>query len=122
MRISDWSSDVCSSDLVGGAEGDEGGDVEAAHPDDVEAGLVGGEAELPGIVVAESRLGLDADPRQQRAQFLQDAAFGDRQDQGLVGGQGAGAPQASGVEGRGKIGRAAVRERMGRYWMRSGGG
>src|SRR3546814_1644070 len=88
MRISDWSSDVCSSDLVelhqhvvagdpqvGGAESDEGGDVEAAHPDDVEAGLVGGEAELAGIVVAESRLGLDADPRQQRAQFLQDAAL-----------------------------------------------
>src|SRR3546814_9199623 len=69
MRISDWSSDVCSSDL------------------------------------AESRLGLDADPRQQRAQFLQDAALGDRQDQGLVGGQDAGAPQASGVEGRGTASR-----------------
>src|SRR3546814_13251556 len=63
------------------------GHVEAAHTDDIEPRAVGGEAELAGAVVREGSLRLQPDMCQQRAQFGQDAALGDRQDEGLVGGQ-----------------------------------
>src|SRR3546814_3852998 len=72
---------------MGGAEGDESGHVEAAHTDDIEPRAVGGEAELAGAVVREGSLRLQPDMCQQRAQFGQDAALGDRQDEGLVGGR-----------------------------------
>ncbi len=45
------------------AERDKGRDVEAAHPDDVETGVAGGEAQLARIRIVEGRLGLDADAR-----------------------------------------------------------
>src|SRR3546814_6765332 len=67
---------------MGGAEGDESGHVEAAHTDDIEPRAVGGEAELAGAVVREGSLRLQPDMCQQRAQFGQDAALGDRQDEG----------------------------------------
>ena len=67
------------------AEGDEGRDVEGAHADDVEIGVVGREAELARVGIGEGRLGLDADAREQRRRFLEDAALGQRQNQLLVG-------------------------------------
>src|SRR3546814_16562901 len=44
MRISDWSSDVCSSDLVVGAVAQRRCDTEATHPraDQVVRGCLGG--------------------------------------------------------------------------------
>src|SRR3546814_19658691 len=60
MRISDWSSDVCSSDLLqieadacAAIEGDIGADVEGAFADDVVAGLkCGGAVAGPGDAAA----------------------------------------------------------------------
>src|SRR3546814_8313309 len=65
MRISDWSSDVCSSDLLGRREavlarrGDTGGDLtlQARHPDHVELVEVrGGDRQEPQAL--EQRMAL----------------------------------------------------------------
>src|SRR3546814_3819379 len=76
MRISDWSSDVCSSDLLGGDEAGVYADhaglqrladaPDAAHVAGVE---VGGEAEL-GVVGERDGLllGLEAEQRRDRAE------------------------------------------------------
>ena len=53
---------------MGGAEGHERGDVEGAHADDVEVGMVGGEAQLARLGIGEGRLGLDAGAREQGQQ------------------------------------------------------
>src|SRR3546814_19344106 len=52
MRISDWSSDVCSSDIDGGVDG-----VLLPPPlsDATEVIALFGEAEVPVVVVASSR-------------------------------------------------------------------
>src|SRR3546814_1303205 len=52
MRISDWSSDVCSSDLLAGFGEDQGGLLARKHAPGVEA-LVGGEAVRRVAVVHE---------------------------------------------------------------------
>jgi len=70
---------------MGGAEGDEGRDVERADADDVEVGMVGGEAQLPRVRIGECRLRLDAGAREQRRGLLQDAPLRHGQDQLLVG-------------------------------------
>ncbi len=57
------------------AEGDERGDVEAAHADDAEAGNIGGEAELAAGVGEERRLRLDSGARQQRRGLLVEASL-----------------------------------------------
>src|SRR3546814_18998974 len=47
MRISDWSSDVCSSDLAGLAERDDGGELGCGQP---ERQRLGRRAQLPDRV------------------------------------------------------------------------
>jgi hypothetical protein len=61
---------------VRGAKGDEGGDIERADADEVQAGYVRGEAQLSRVFVTECRLGLDARGPQHRHQFPEDATFG----------------------------------------------
>src|SRR3546814_10198232 len=57
MRISDWSSDVCSSDLEGGPEAEpHGGDQHRHH---VDQGDVGERKVLPDGEGGESRPGHD---------------------------------------------------------------
>ena len=70
---------------MGGAEGHEGRDVEGAHADDVEVGMVGGEAELARLGIGEGRLRLDAGAREQGRRLLEDATLGQRQNELLVG-------------------------------------
>ncbi len=67
------------------AKGHEGRHVEGAHADDVEVGVVGGEAELARLGIGEGCFGLDAGAREQRRRFLEDAALGQRQNELLVG-------------------------------------
>src|SRR3546814_5002859 len=64
MRISDWSSDVCSSDLLGGQEGGEParalGEVAIADVDTGQVGLHNGESDaVSGVVVAEQGAEVD---------------------------------------------------------------
>ena len=60
------------------AERHEGRDVERAHADDVEIGMVGREAQQARIGVGEGRLRLDVGRRQKRRGLLQDPALGQR--------------------------------------------
>jgi len=60
----------------GGAEGDEGGDVERADPDHIKAGFVGGKAQPAAGLVGVVRGRGDARARQQRAAFGENAALG----------------------------------------------
>src|SRR3546814_6250938 len=70
MRISDWSSDVCSSDLLGGVEGDVGSKRRLAH-----AGAPGEDQqvrmmEAAGLGVDAPELGCDAGKATARVQGL----------------------------------------------------
>ena len=69
---------------MGGAEGDEGGDVERADADDVERRVVGREAEAAAVLVEQVGRGHDAGPVQQRAALTEDAALGQSEDQRRV--------------------------------------
>ena len=64
-----------------GAEGDEGGDIEAAHPDDLDLRPAGAEAELAALGIVEGGLGADAGARQERHHLRQDPTLGQGQDQ-----------------------------------------
>ena len=77
---------------LGRAEGDEGGDVEAAHPDQPEPRVRGGEAELARAVVRERGLRLDACARQQRRKLAGNPAFGQREQQAVAHGTGSRSP------------------------------
>ena len=70
---------------MGGAEGNEGRDVERAHANDVELAMVGRETQLTRIGVGEGRLRLDVGRRQKRRGLVQDPALRQGQDQLLVG-------------------------------------
>ena len=86
FRIVEFHQHVVAGDAeLRRAEGDEGCDVERADADQVEAGDVGGEAQLAGILVGERRFRLDADGAQDGQDFLEDAAFRECQNQSFVG-------------------------------------
>src|SRR3546814_7448877 len=72
MRISDWSSDVCSSDLD---EGDHGNDQDNQEQDE-EGAERAGTAEFQGRGHGARQLGDDAGKNDQRG-ALADAALGD---------------------------------------------
>ena len=72
---------------MGAAEGDEGGDVEAANPDDIDLGQVGGEAKPPVVIVIEGGFRLDAGQAYHRHHLGEDAPLGQGQDQFFVGTQ-----------------------------------
>jgi hypothetical protein len=63
-----------------GTEGDEGGDVEGAHTDDLDIRPARGEAKRAAAFVAECRLGFDPRARQQRQRLFEDAALGNGDD------------------------------------------
>ena len=69
---------------MGGAEGDEGGHIERAHPDNLETGDIGRKAQVTGVFVVEGRRGHNPDTVQKRAQLLEDAPFRDGQYDGFV--------------------------------------
>src|SRR5215468_7711000 len=86
LRVVELHQHVGAGDAeVSGAEGDEGCDIEGAHADDVEIGVIGGEAKLARLGIGEGRLGLDAGAREQGQRLGEDASLGQRQDQRLVG-------------------------------------
>src|SRR5579859_1191561 len=66
---------------LGGAERDEGGDVEGAHADDVDMRMVGGKAECAGFRIVEIRLGFDTGGPHQRHRLVQNPALGQGQHQ-----------------------------------------
>src|SRR5882724_1297272 len=81
LGIVELHQDVGAGDPeMGGAKGHEGRDVEGTHADDVEVGMVGGEAKLPRVGIGEGSLRLDAGAREQGRRFTEDAALGQRQD------------------------------------------
>src|SRR3546814_13836067 len=91
MRISDWSSDVCSSDLVGRRPGD---DQAGGHREQQGRDL----GDQP-VADGEQAVGLDRLPHRHAELGDADREAADRVDQG-------------------EIGRAAGRERVGKYvWM-----
>src|SRR5487761_345509 len=65
-------------------EGDEGGDVEIAHADDVEIAVIGAEAELARVRVVELALDFDSGTPHHRHHLVEDAPFRQRQDQRFV--------------------------------------
>jgi len=69
---------------MGSTEGHEGRHVEGAHPDDVEVGMVGREAQLAGVGIGERRLRDDSGSREDGAGLLEDTTLGQRQDEFLV--------------------------------------
>ena len=60
---------------MGRAEGDEGRNVEGAHPDQIDVRVVGRETQRPALRVGEGGLGHDSGARQQRGGFLENTAF-----------------------------------------------
>ena len=68
---------------LGRAEGDKGRDIEAAHADQIEAGVAGRKAQPARCRVVEGGLRLDAYPAQQRHHLGENPAVGQRQDQAI---------------------------------------
>src|SRR3546814_17426877 len=105
MRISDWSSDVCSSDLVLEVLHEDGGDIEAGEIVDL------GE----GAGVAERVVDRDRPGRQLLQQLLRPARrqrVADRLEEGVAA---LGVAEGLDVEGHEEIGRASCRERVCQY-------
>src|SRR3546814_18480059 len=74
MRISDWSSDVCSSDL-------RGGDIQAEDAETNELNLVSGEAKHSGYLSRQGQAGTRNDKQRKispdvlgKAQYVSDPA------------------------------------------------
>src|SRR3546814_9754961 len=74
MRISDWSSDVCSSDL-------RGGDIQAEDAETNELNLVAGEAKHSGYLSRQGQAGTRNDKQRKispdvpgKAQYVSDQA------------------------------------------------
>jgi len=85
LRIVEFHQHVGTGDAkMGRAECHESRNVERAHADDVEIGMVGREAQQARVGVGERRFRLDAGPRQYRRGLLQDPALGQGQDQLFV--------------------------------------
>src|SRR3546814_18847341 len=101
MRISDWSSDVCSSDLGGGVE-------RPADAVDHLAGAVLGGIDLPQLLDADAEgLGIDA--------FAQGEALEQRLGEGAAAALGEEGEPPVQLDPRGEIGRASCRERVCQY-------
>src|SRR5579859_4914859 len=82
LGIIEFHQHVIAGDAdLGGAEGDEGGDVEGAHADDVDMRMVGGKAERARLRIVEIRFGFDAGRAYQRHRLVQNAALGQGQHQ-----------------------------------------
>src|SRR3546814_13288268 len=89
LRMVELHHDVLAGNPeMGCAEGEEGGGVETADPDDVELRIAGRELQLARVLVEERILGLNAGTRQQRGYGLQDAALGKGQHELVVRGHG----------------------------------
>src|SRR5262245_7248832 len=86
LGIVELHQDVGAGDTeVCRTEGHEGRDIERAHADDVEIGVIGGEAQLARLRIGKGGFRLDAGPREQGKRFAEDASLGQCQDQRLVG-------------------------------------
>ena len=80
FRIVEFHEHVVAGDAeLGAAEGDDGGDVEGAHANDVERRIGGGKLELARVRVVDSRFRLDAHAREQRPELFKDTAPGQGQ-------------------------------------------
>ena len=93
FRIVELHQHVGAADAeLGGAERDEGGDIERPHPHDLQPRIVGGEAQAAAVLIDVVRRRGDAGAREQRAALLQDAAFREREHdrRGGIGLQGGG--------------------------------
>ena len=78
FRVVEFHQHVAAANAdLGGAEGNEGGDVEGADADDVEAGMVGGEAQAATGLIGVIGRGNDAGSAKQRGTFVQNTAFGE---------------------------------------------
>ena len=67
-----------------GTECDERRDIEASYANDAQLGKIGRKLEQPGIGVVERWFRLDSGFPDQRHNFAENAALGQRQDQSLV--------------------------------------
>src|SRR3546814_543907 len=70
MRISDWSSDVCSSDLKTAIAGADGAIVEIVINCDYSAGRPFGSAEHAKLLLKIAAIGRAAEPRGRREPFI----------------------------------------------------
>src|SRR5215469_7684618 len=85
FRIIEFHQHIIARDAeLGGTEGDKGGSIEAAHPDQVEVGVARSKSQLARGGVVEGRLGFDADTAQQRHHLVEDPPVGQRHDQRIA--------------------------------------
>ena len=75
---------VAGNAEMGRAEGDEGGDIEAAYPDNPHRIMIGGEVQLARFGIEKGRLRRNAGLLHQRHGLIQNAALRHRQDQRFV--------------------------------------
>ena len=84
FRILEFHQDIVAGNAhLRRAESHERGDIETAHPDNLQTRNVGGEAQQPRGGIVEGRLRFDAGAAQQRHRLVQDAALGQGNDQFL---------------------------------------
>ena len=69
---------------LGSAEGDEGGDVKAAHSYQIKSRSARGKAEFARVRVVKGGLRRDAETTQQRHHLVEDPTVGQRKDQYIL--------------------------------------
>ena len=88
LRVVELHQHVAAADAeLGGAEGNEGGDIEGADPDHVQFRMISRKAQAPAALIGVVGGRNDAGGGQQRAAFVQNSSFGqgqhDRHGRGL---------------------------------------